>query len=299
MIGTVLDKVASRVDQRLLTTLLFPGFVFVAGVGALVATELGWSKTLSWWSQLDGPRRALLVAAGTAAVLLATTILAVRIRSMIQFYEGLSRGPVGRVVALVGGPLQRWRRDRALRRDDSDEELFYGFPPAPTPLLPTRLGNVLRAAESYPESRYGLDGVFFWPRLFPLLPDALRTAVADARADLERQVVVCSLALSFCAVSAGFAVFGDIRLAVWLPSVAGSLLLALTAYRGAVLAAVGYGDLVRSSYDLYRRALLKALDYAIPATLEDEQALWSELGKLLYRGLAEEPERLMFAPPAN
>jgi hypothetical protein len=38
-------------------------------------------------------------------------------------------------------------------------------------MLPTMLGNTLCAAEFRARSRYGLDVVVLWPRLYPLLSD--------------------------------------------------------------------------------------------------------------------------------
>lgn len=58
-------------------------------------------------------------------------------------------------------------------------------------LMPTRLGNVLRAAESGVEDKYGIDPVPCWPALWLVLPDETRTEVTAARAslDTDRHVV--------------------------------------------------------------------------------------------------------------
>ncbi len=45
-----------------------PTFAFCAGIGALVATRLGWSQVASWWQNLDASRQVtaavVVVAAG-------------------------------------------------------------------------------------------------------------------------------------------------------------------------------------------------------------------------------------------
>jgi hypothetical protein len=39
---------------------------------------------------------------------------------------------------------------------------------------PTRLGNIITTYELYPESRYGIDGVFYWQHLLNFAPDSAR-----------------------------------------------------------------------------------------------------------------------------
>jgi len=60
---------------------------------------------------------------------------------------------------------------------------YLAFAPAELgPVVPTRLGNALRAAESCPggDERWGLDAVFWWPRPCLLLPDRARNQVHEA-----------------------------------------------------------------------------------------------------------------------
>lgn len=39
-------------------------------------------------------------------------------------------------------------------------------------ILPTRFGNILRAAETYPNEHYGLEAVLMWPRLIYVMPSS-------------------------------------------------------------------------------------------------------------------------------
>jgi hypothetical protein len=103
MVGTILDKIASRVDQRFLATLLVPSFVFLTAIGALVATELGWSHTLAWWDGLRGSQRALVVTASVATLLLAAVLLGTWTRSLVRLYEGYwGHGPVAQICTGAG-----------------------------------------------------------------------------------------------------------------------------------------------------------------------------------------------------
>src|SRR5947209_11682715 len=65
-----------------------------------------------------------------------------------------------------------WKRDR-------------DYPPAADEILPTGFGNALRAFERYPNDRWGLDGIIYWPRIQPLLSDAEREIHSDAEAGVD------------------------------------------------------------------------------------------------------------------
>jgi hypothetical protein len=60
-------------------------------------------------------------------------------------------------------------------------------------LLPTALGNILRAGEDITTDRYGLDAVVVWPRLYPLLPKELKSILNDLRNQLDFSIFVSFL----------------------------------------------------------------------------------------------------------
>jgi hypothetical protein len=51
-----------------------------------------------------------------------------------------------------------------------DNELFRYYPTERAEIMPTQLGNVLKASEMYAGERYNLDAVLIWSRLLPALP---------------------------------------------------------------------------------------------------------------------------------
>ena len=67
MFGTFFDKVTGLFDRRFVLGLLLPTFVFFAGAGALVATDAGWTQTISWWQYLGTSRQVTLAVATAAA----------------------------------------------------------------------------------------------------------------------------------------------------------------------------------------------------------------------------------------
>jgi hypothetical protein len=56
--------------------------------------------------------------------------------------------------------------------------------------LPTRLGNILTAFEGYSERVYGLDAIFYWPRLWGILDKDLRSELSTAQAMTDSAVYV-------------------------------------------------------------------------------------------------------------
>jgi len=162
------------------------------------------------------------------------------------------------------------------RMQSSAAALLQGFP-SPERLMPTALGNVLRAAEDRPQRAYGLDGVTIWPRLFPLLPEAMRGLLADARNQMDialRFAAVFVLAALACAALLW-------RHPPWAALALIALFLAWLSYRAGVQAAVGYGQLVEVAFDLHRFSLYPALHLALPDDPEAERALNAQVSAVL------------------
>lgn len=146
-------------------------------------------------------------------------------------------------------------------------------PADPRYLMPTRLGNLLRAAEMAPRDRYGLDGVICWPRLWLLLPENVRNELTRARDGLDAAAELWLWGLLF------------LTLGGWSPwPVAAGLILSLYAYRQALRAAEVYAALIQSAYDLHRFALYHALHWPRPANPAQEHAAGEALTQYLWRG---------------
>jgi hypothetical protein len=148
-------------------------------------------------------------------------------------------------------------------------------------VMPTRLGNALRAAEMRAGEPYGLDAVVAWPRLYPLLSDPVRALVDGQRDALDVNA-------RFCAVFAAAGVIAAALLAAhgwWLLVAAGCLVLTWLSYRSAVAAAIAYGETIRTSVDLHRFTLLEALHLPLPATPAEERALNAKVTRFLLQGV--------------
>jgi hypothetical protein len=151
--------------------------------------------------------------------------------------------------------------------------------------MPTRIGNILRAAESWPVDKYGLDAVAVWPRLWLVLPEATRQQLASARTALDSAVAVSIWGLLFCAFTAWSPLALPVGLVVtaacitfWIPT-----------------RAELYGDLLEAAYDLYRADLYQQLRWPLPVNPEQEHSQGQQLTSYLWRGSdTAEPN---FKPP--
>ena len=159
-------------------------------------------------------------------------------------------------------------------------------PADPSKYMPTRIGNILRAAETRPGDKYGLNSVVVWPRLWLLLPGSVRDELTAARGALDSSVAAVLWGLMFC-------VF-----AWWTP-------LALVAGLGVAISsavfwvpsrAETFGELMESSFDLYRFALYEQLRWPLPENPDDERKAGELLSEYVWRGTS--PAGLAFAKPA-
>ncbi|HEX5406698.1 MAG TPA: hypothetical protein VFX16_30865 [Pseudonocardiaceae bacterium] len=140
--------------------------------------------------------------------------------------------------------------------------------PAEELCRPTALGNVLAAMETRAGQAYGFDAVVAWPRLHPVLGERTRAVVDDRRNTLDM-----AARLSVTMFVTGLAAVGLLAASGWW------LLLALIplttswiAYRGAVLAAIAYGESVDTAFDLHRFDLIVALHLPIPTDDTEKRA---------------------------
>jgi hypothetical protein len=160
-------------------------------------------------------------------------------------------------------------------------ELSRRYPPEGYPLLPTALGNALRATEALAGRAYGLEAVTTWPRLYPLLGDRVRAVVDDRRTTLDLS----------CRLSVTSALTGLISVGLlagsgpWLLVAAAPLALAALAYHSSVQAALSYGEAVTVAFDLHRFDLLRALHLPLPAATGEEQKLNEQLSRFWDQGV--------------
>ncbi|GHG83667.1 hypothetical protein [Streptomyces griseocarneus] len=161
------------------------------------------------------------------------------------------------------------------------EHRLAAYPTHPGHLLPTRLGNILRAGETKVRDKYGLDAVHCWPTLWLLLPEQTRQEVGAARTALDT-------AAAWWLWAALLAVWAPISPWVLLVAAAGIVL----AYSSLLTRAAHYTELLVATFDVHRALLYDLYDcatWARPGLGTDERAWGEALTAALWRGPSEAP----------
>lgn len=243
-----------------------------------------------------------LLGIGILAVSLALHPLQLSLVQLLEGYWGEGR---------PWGPVTRWRieRHRVQRKALTARDRIRKVPgreigpeqeraaaaaawhvrrlyPVPDRVMPTRLGNVLRAAEDRAGKKYGLDAVLMWPRLFPLLSGVLTAALDDARNQLD---VAARFAVTFALAAAAAALLFAPH-GWWVTVAVGAGILSHLSYRAAVNAAIAYGELMETAFDLHRFDLLKALHVPLPPDHKHEVEVNTTLSEFLRRDFPVELE---------
>lgn len=165
-------------------------------------------------------------------------------------------------------------------------------------ILPTRLGNVLRAAEDRAGTRYGLETIVVWPQLYIVMPIKIVGILDEQRNQLD-------LSVRMCAVLSSVALFESLALILhpaslfdhplWLASPVTILALAIVAYRSSIRVSLAYGRSIENAFDLYRFDLLKALHLPLPQSRLSELRSNQKLSEFLATATSERaPHRFFY-----
>lgn len=287
--GEIFDRASSLLERRFLKNAFLPALLLPLAILAPYFLQQGRLEQLAgaWDAQSLAVKGMQLVGYFSIVWFLAA-ILASQWRNIIRLFEGY---PLMRVPHL-GEYCADWHRSRAEHLDIKRHlwALYYGYPEDPDDFLPTRLGNILRAAERYPYYRYRADTIVVWPRLYHLLPRQFVDDVEDARSTVEFLLVV----------SLWFAAFGLGSLTL-ITLTGGPLLLgvvclqagalgAYAAYLSALPAAEEYGEQLRAGVELHRLQLLESLRLPAPKNLEEERVTWERLLRFVGAGYDDDSQ---------
>jgi hypothetical protein len=299
MLSTFLEKAEGLLNRRFVVAYWFP--TFLAGVLGLVPRAYVWGldDTLAWWRGLASGDDTIGQLWVTLLMLLTVTLIAyllqVFTRPILQFFEGYLLWPERTKKHRVAHHHAKLKdlkltvlstTEPEVTRAQAMDKLVHNYPPKSEQILPTRLGNVLKAAEAYGDATYHFDMPFWWPRLWSVLPESEQTLVQDALTSL---ISLLNLAVLLVYVSFDDIVYLLLYAPGWQKLWAALVVvvawgLAGLCYEGAVVQARSYGVRLRTAVDLYRFDLLKTLHQSLPATPKEERQLWPRLKQWLYDG---------------
>ena len=301
MFSTLLQELKEYFGREFLLSAFFPVALFT-GLSLALYAEIRWGlvTAVERWEELSATLRLLLSLTTLVAIIVVAYLLYSGQYVLVRLFEGYwprwlhslrnSRARFYR---------QRWKYLEALARDSATPpqeaneiwaELLVYYPP-PTHLdamMPTRLGNILRAAEIYPYERYGLDAAIIWPRLRPLLKPEIIALLADRKMSM-------TFMLSMSLLAALFSLIWCPILAIWTSRLELFLLIGLGwplawfCYQSALQSAVAYGEQLRATFDLYRHELLKALKREVPTEINTERREWKRLTRFFFRNIPLPP----------
>lgn len=224
---------------------------------------------------------------GVLAILLGYTINAIEV-PVTRLYEGYPWR-----YSWLGQFLTGWQLGcRKEQTEALSQKNSYSLPDDAR-VLPTALGNVIASFEAYPENRYRMNGIIFWPRLFPILvKHEFAPYIAEHRSTLDFLLNTSLL----------MGVFGAecilLRI-LFLPNINGilplmSLIAAFVFYQAAISSACAWGEMFCTAFDLYRYQLAKALGLEPAKTFNDERCMWNNLSEFWKGSKSAKPHELAY-----
>ena len=292
MLNKCLEQLGGKLGEQWAALILTPAFLFWAG-GLCAWIQRHHLISLQHRTEsVSSLGMALLIIScliGLAICALAVQKLAPRVLRILEgnwkpWMEWLRVRMVGRQTAKAGFMSQRLQVLEAKRRElglsfteDSEhvalDKKLRGIPSESYGRMATRFGNILRAAEQWPNEKYGLDAAVCWPRLWLLLPEDVKKDLTDARASLDAGAVAWVWSALFIIWTVW----------AWWALVVG-IIGVLVAYQWILGAAEVYGDLIESTFDVHRTKLYEALRWPLPMNAEEEVKSGHCMTEYLWRG---------------
>jgi hypothetical protein len=305
--GSFLSSVSGQFAKSILLGTFFPVVLFAMALSGKVLPMAGVKPQALLADVLPWETDSALLAL-TAFVLILTILLYSLNTPLIRLYEGypwrfswlgqwrtsrhVRRFQLARGVTAYTRLLDRRAREASVAGTVSSDlatlrttavNVESTFPDLKESVLPTQLGNVIRAFEVYPKLRYGIQAIPTWPRLVQTLAAEKAVPIDDAKSafDFMLNCSVLSAVTGALLTAVGLSNDHPFRVASgveWLPWTASFSILSYLFYLGAINRAAAWGTQVKAAFDLNRLPLLEAMGYKTEISgPEEERTLWEEL----------------------
>jgi hypothetical protein len=276
---------------RFVMAWLVPSASAVAVFAVVVLPDL---QALAPSAQVAGNQPLQAALLFSVAVLILSVLFAYGSLPIYRFLEGYSM-PAILARRLVKRRLREWYRLQAQYKHELRTGLDWhvtleklaAYPDTPKEILPTRLGNALRAMEGYGGNRFGLESQSLWYELLSATSDGLRRDAEDTRAGVDFFIsglvhLVLLATVSAC-VTVWSATTGSISIGSAIVT-AVSLILVKATYNQAVSNVGEWRLAIRALVNTGRLPLAQALGLRLPPTFEEERVLWDSYVGLIAHG---------------
>jgi hypothetical protein len=166
------------------------------------------------------------------------------------------------------------------------ERTLRGWPSDYRQVMPTKLGNLLRAAASRIVGKYGLEVGIVWARLELVVPASPRQLLSQTQSEFQAAANATTWsAILPLWVIVGF-VWGASGWHLWMivALIPVSVGLTVAAYQRCVLSLEQFGETFEAIFDLFRTDLYRALRFPLPSTPEEELLTGGTVTAYLLRG---------------
>jgi len=287
-------------DRNFAIAYFLPVSIFLA-ISAWILEQVGYWANIS--AQLTGDNALINATLGVLIAWIGGILLMVLNRDVYRFLEGYGKyNPLrwfenrAKAEYLKKDERLNWLNDEYskptftadLRKERTElmEEMAQRYPDQVEFVLPTAFGNALRAFEVYPRVMYGFESIEGWSRILAVLPKEYRELIDDAKSQVDWWVNLGTLSLVLL-IEFWVAVFSKWGLTpAWYYTVL-NIVVPLTIFGllnwflqwRATSAVVGWGDYIKSAFDIYRFTLLESLGIDAPKTRDAEKVLWMKFSQ--------------------
>lgn len=152
-------------------------------------------------------------------------------------------------------------------------------------ILPTSFGNTIRAFEVYSRVMYGIDAIPGWARLLSIIPKEYLNLIDDSKANMDFWCNLWLLNIITIMEYVGLIFFtpytGHLKI-LWLPFISFGII--ILAFHIARKSAIGWGNLVKASFDVFLPQLYEKLGFPTSASTDVQEKLWKKFSQaVIYR----------------
>ena len=160
-------------------------------------------------------------------------------------------------------------------------ERLARFPIDDEQVAPSRLGNALRAFETYGKTRFNLDSQTLWNELCTVVPKYLQDELDRSRSGVDFFVALFYLSAVFGIATIGFGLAEHAKTGILILAVPAFASMVLW-YQMAVVSTSYWKTNVQALVNLGRKKLAEEMGLQIPDSIDDEREMWGLLTDFVY-----------------